>query len=127
MMDASVPRLSWECRGTGTVAVRDSPRSCMTAWLPFRRTSTNPWAANMRQTSPPDRTLSRPNASLEVRDEYPCLQTGRNFRRLGTFEEELDRLSEVIGRLLHGGTLAGDIQLRTQGDKAVALRLQQSP
>ena len=56
----------------------------------------------MRQTSPPERTLSRPNASLEVRDEYPRLQTGRNLCRLGAFEEELDRFSEVVGRLLHG-------------------------
>jgi hypothetical protein len=46
--------------------------------------------------------LSRPNASLEVCDEYPRLQTGRHLCRLSAFEEEFDRFAEVVGRLLYG-------------------------
>lgn len=53
--------------GTGTVVVSPPSTLCITMWLPLRRTSENPCAARIAQTSLPDSTRSLANCYLDVR------------------------------------------------------------
>ena len=53
--------------GTGTVVVSPLAALCIRMWLPLRRTSENPCAASMAQTSRPDSTRSLANRHLDVR------------------------------------------------------------
>jgi hypothetical protein len=68
MIDSRVPvRSSW-WSGMGTVLVEPSIRSCITMWLPRRRTSTNPLSPRIRQTCRPESLSSLPNLEVEVGD-----------------------------------------------------------
>ena len=66
----SVPVLSSEWSGTGTVVVVFPDRFCMTTWLPRWRTAENPSALSIPHTSRPDSTRSLPNRDLDPRYEH---------------------------------------------------------
>ena len=53
-----MPILNSAWSGTGTVIVVPSSFFCMMMWLPYRRTSSNPWLDRILQTSLPERTRS---------------------------------------------------------------------
>jgi len=70
MIESSVPVRNSSWSGTGTVRVEPSSRSCITTWLPRRRTSTNPLSPRMRQTCRPESLRSLPNLEVEVSDVH---------------------------------------------------------
>lgn len=65
MIDLRVPIRSSLWSGTGTVIVVPPSDFCMTTWLPWRRTWTNPFSAKSSHTSRPDATLSLRNRDLD--------------------------------------------------------------
>lgn len=123
MMDWSVPMRSSAWSGTGTVMVVPATRFCITTWLPRRRTSTKPWPESSAQTSFPEKTRSLPNRDLQAGDEDLGVQSVLHLARFRALEEEPEGLDEVGARLLDGGALARDVQLRAKGNVSVALAL----
>jgi hypothetical protein len=79
MMLDTVPALSSEESGTGTVVIAFPERFCVTTWLPRRRTSKNPSASKILHTSRPDRTRSLPNQHLNLRHEHFAVQPACDF------------------------------------------------
>ncbi len=83
MMLVSVPVLSSEWSGTGTVVVVFPDRFCMTTWLPRWRTAENPSALRISQTSQPDSTRSLPNRDLDPGHEDFAVQPARDLGGIG--------------------------------------------
>jgi len=69
--------------------------------------------------SAPERILSLPNGHLSLRDEDLTVQPPRNFGRGRGLEKERQGFDEIGARLLNRGTLACDVQIGAQGDKAI--------
>src|SRR3989344_4895938 len=124
MMERSVPTLSSGWSGMGTVTVPASVLRCMTTWLPRRRTSTKPCLPRIRQTSRPDRTRSLATCRFEGGDQYLGVQALLDFSGIGGFQKQFHRFLQIGCCFLDGWSLAGDIQLRTQGNIEIAFALQ---
>ena len=82
----------------------------MTAWLPFRRTSTKPSAANKPQTSLHESFLRLATRDLEIGYEDLAVHPILDFTAIGGLEKQLDGFLEINARLLDGCSLAGNIQ-----------------
>src|SRR3954452_9596657 len=91
----------------------------MTTWLPRRRTSRNPCCASNVQSSLPEKTRRLPSADLESGDEDLAVHSHQHFRWIGRFEEELYGFSKVRRRVFDRVALAGDFELRTEGDVTI--------
>lgn len=123
MMLVSVPILSSEWSGTGTVIVVSPERFCMTTWLPRWRTVANPSLLRISQTSRPDSTRSLPNRDLDPSYEHFAVQPARDLGRVGRLKEEFQGLDEIGSRGLDRIALAGDIQFGAQRDVSVIFAL----
>jgi len=73
-----------------------------------------------------ERTLNLPNRHLNLSDEDLTVQPPCNFGRSGGLEKERQGFDEIGARLLDCGTLACDIELGAQGDKAIVFALNNS-
>ena len=75
----------------------------------------------MAQTSWPERTRNLPKGHLDLSDVDLTRETLSYLLGRGTFEEQIDRLREVLSRGFDGIALAGDVELGAKGDVPVAL------
>lgn len=90
-------------------------------WLPRCRTSVNPSASRILQTSRPDRTRSLPNHHLNTGDEHFAVKPPRDLRCLGRFEEQLERFDQVLPSRFNGVALTRDVQFRAERDIGIVL------
>ncbi len=127
MMLINVPRRTQECIGIGTVAIVPSGLFYMIRWLPRRRTAWNPSDFEIRQTSSPERTRSLPNRDLDLGDKNFRVETLFDLARVGGFKEQSPGLDQIGAGLLDRVALTGDVQIGTQGYKAVVLALDKWP
>src|SRR5256885_13438985 len=75
----------------------------------------------MAQTSAPENTPSLASRDLQRRHINFSLQPPLDFRAVRAFDEELHRLAEVRRRVFDRIALAGNVQLGTERDEAIAL------
>src|SRR5437773_1210652 len=92
----------------------------MTTWLPRWRTWMNPCWARRAQTCFPEKVLSLPNRYLKTRHEHLSVQAGLDLGSVGGFEEQLHGFLQVRPRLVDRGSLAGHVNVRTEGYVSVA-------
>src|SRR5579883_1470650 len=77
----------------------------------------------MTQTSRPESTRNLPNGDLQTSDEDLVVEPLLYLGRIGTLEEQLQRLGQVALGILDGIALAGDVQFGAEGNIAVSLAL----
>jgi hypothetical protein len=73
----------------------------------------------MLQTSRPDSTRSLANLDLKPGYKKLGMSAPLDFRGVCGFKKQLNSLLQILTRLFNGVTLAGYVQLRTQGNVAV--------
>jgi len=96
---------------------------CITIWLPFRRTSENPWRDKMAHTSCPERTRSLPNLYLESGNKHFPVLPAVDLSLVGSFQEQFNCFLKVLAGGLDGVALAGNVELRAQSDIASTFAL----
>lgn len=96
---------------------------CITTWLPRRRVSTKPCLARIAHTSRPERTAVLTNRDLHLRDVHLFFQPLPDFLAGSGLKKEFEGLAKVVARFFDRGSLAGDVQFRTQGHVPVIFPL----
>ena len=79
--------------------------------------------SNIRQTSSPERTRSLPNRDLDLGYEHLAMEPTSDLALIGRLEKQAKCLDKIRAGLLDRGTLARDIQLRTERDETVVFAL----
>ena len=94
---------------------------CMTRWLPLWRTATKPWVRRRSQQDSPEKTLRLGILRLELGDPGFAAEATPDLGSGGGFEKEVDGFPQVGQGGFRGVALAGDIQIRIEGDVRFAL------
>src|ERR1035438_9419703 len=89
------------------------------SWTRSRR----PLRSKIRPSTQPTFRRTPQRKRVIAHHENFVVKTPGDLRRVGSFEEQRNRLDEVCSRFFNGCTLARDIELRAQRHKSVALTL----